>query len=264
MMIAKTIVICVFFVALSVPSLAIEYEPDEGTEAHVPTVVHDLVMVGPEEAIDPETIRADLDFAADMKRHHEGAVTMSRAYLEDPRGTNPILRKMARGIIANQRFEIAMLDVVRRHAATAPETVLDLGFARIVRRPAGVDGLEHESGALKREPPGFVDLALAPGLESSERDVKFAKEMMIHHQGAVDMARRYNTDPQARNLILKRLNLDIVVDQSYEIGFLQQIVDRYPGNPDAVAIADQIPGMEGMRMGEHGGSMQGMGHGAGH
>jgi uncharacterized protein (DUF305 family) len=183
---------------------------------------------------------------------------MSRDYLDDPRGTNPILRKMARGIIANQRFEIALLDVVRRHAATEPETILDLGFAQIVRRPTGVDGLEHEWGVLKREPPGFLDLALAPGVESSERDVKFAKEMMIHHQGAVDMARRYNADPQGTNLILKRLNLDIIVDQSYEIGFLQQIVDRYPGDPGDVEIDDQIPGMEHME------GMEGMHHGAGH
>jgi hypothetical protein len=66
------------------------------------------------------------------------------------------------------------------------------------------------------------------------------------------MARRYNADPQARNLILKRLNRDIVVDQSYEIGFLEQIVDRFPGDPDAVEIDEMIPGMEDMD------------HGAGH
>jgi uncharacterized protein (DUF305 family) len=260
MKMSKAPLAAAFFIAVSGVSWAIEYEPDEGTEAHLPTVVHDMLILRPGEAVDPGIIRADLDYAANMRQHHEGALTMSRAYLEDPRGTNPILRKMARGIIANQRFEIAVLDVIQRHAATDPETVLDLGFARIVRRAAGEDGLEHEWGVLKREPPGFLDLALAPGLESSERDVKFAKEMMIHHQAAVDMARRYNADPQASNLILKRLNLDIVIDQTYEIGFLQQIVDRFPGDPDTVEIDDQIPGMEGMDHGAgHGG-----GHGAGH
>jgi hypothetical protein len=71
------------------------------------------------------------------------------------------------------------------------------------------------------------------------------------------MASRYNADPQATNLILRRLNLDILTDQSYEIGFLQQIVDRFPGDPAAVEIDDQIPGMEGMGHG-------GMDHGAGH
>jgi uncharacterized protein (DUF305 family) len=261
MRILRAPLIAASLVALSGASFAIEYEHDEGTEAHVPTVVHDLALVGPEETVDPRTIRADLDYATGMQRHHEGALTMSRNYLDDPRGTNPLLRKMARGIIANQRFEIAVLEVTLSHAAAEPETVLDLGFARIVRRPTGVDGLEHEWQFVERKPPGFLDLALAPGLESSERDVEFAKEMMIHHQGAVEMARRYNADPVATNLILKRLNLDIIVDQSYEIGFLQQIVDRFPGDPDAVAIADQIPGMEGMG---HEGMDHGAGHGAGH
>ena len=261
----KTLLVSAFLVAYSGVASAIEYEPDEGTEAHLPTVVHDMLVLGPEEPVDPGTIRTDLDYAAAMKRHHEGAVTMSTDYLEDPLGTNPILRKMARGIITNQRFEIAMLDVVRRDVAVEPETVLDLGFARIVRRPAGVDGLEHEWQALKREPPGFLDLALAPGLESSERDVKFAKEMMIHHQAALDMARDYNADPQTTNLVLRRLNLDIIVDQTYEVGFLQQIVDRFPGDPDAVETDDMIPGMMDMPMNEGSdGSMGGMDHGTQH
>jgi uncharacterized protein (DUF305 family) len=121
---------------------------------------------------------------------------MSTDYLDDPRGTNPILRKLARAIIANQRFEIAVLDDVRRRAATGPETVADLGSRRIVRRQVGVDGLEHQWRFIKRRPPGFLDLALAPGLEASERDVKFSKEMMLHHQMALDMARRYNATPR--------------------------------------------------------------------
>jgi uncharacterized protein (DUF305 family) len=248
----STLLVAAMLITVSGGAWAIEYEHDEGTEAHVPTVAHDLVVLGSEERIDPALIRADLDYAAAMKRHHEGAVTMSTDYLLDPRGTNPILRKMARGIIANQRFEIAVLDDIGRRAAAEPKTVLDLGFARIVRRPAGVDGLEHEWQFVKREPPGLVDLALAPELESSERDVKFAKEMMMHHQAALDMASDYNADPQATNLILRRLNLDIITDQSYEIGFLQQIVDRFPGDPASVPIDDMIPGMEGMH------------HGAGH
>jgi uncharacterized protein (DUF305 family) len=253
-----------FLIAFSNVSWAIEYESDDGTEAHVPTVAYQVLVLPPGETIDPGIIRADLDYTAAMKRHHEGAVTMSTDYLDDPRGTNPILRKLARAIIANQRFEIAVLDDIRRRAATGPETVADLGSARIVRRQMGVDGLEHQWRFIKRRPPGFLDLALAPGLEASERDVKFSKEMMLHHQMALDMARRYNADPKATNLILRRLNLDIIVDQAYEIGFLQQIVDRFPGDPDAVEIDCSIPGMD-MPMGEHGGGpMEGMDHGAGH
>ena len=253
-----------FLIGFSGISWAIEYESDEGTEGHVPTVAYEVLVLPPGETIDPRTIRADLDYAAAMKRHHEGAVTMSTDYLDDPRGTNPILRKLARAIIANQRFEIAVLDDIRRRAAIRPEPVADLGSARIVRRQMGVDGLEHQWRFIKRRPPGFLDLALAPGLEASERDVKFSKEMMLHHQMALDMARRYNADPKATNLILRRLNLDIIVDQAYEIGFLQQIVDRFPGDPDAVEIDRSIPGMD-MPM-DHGGGgpIEGMDHGAGH
>jgi uncharacterized protein (DUF305 family) len=260
----KAALVPAFLIVFSGASRAIEYESDEGTEAHVPTVAYEVLVLPPGETIDPGIIRADLDYTAAMKRHHEGAVTMSTDYLDDPRGTNPILRKLARAIIANQRFEIAVLDDVRRRAATGPETVADLGSRRIVRRQVGVDGLEHQWRFIKRRPPGFLDLALAPGLEASERDVKFSKEMMLHHQMALDMARRYNADPKATNLILRRLNLVIIVDQAYEIGFLQRIVDRYPGDPDAVEIDRSIPGMD-MPM-DHGGGgpMEGMDHGAGH
>jgi uncharacterized protein (DUF305 family) len=261
MRIPKTFIAVPVLVALSGASWAIEYENDDDDRSgHVPVVAHEIIVLRPGQAVQPATIRADLDYAAAMKRHHEGALTMSTDYLEDARGTNPILRKLAHAIIANQRFEIAVLDEIQRRVEKAPETVADLGFARIVRRQTGVDGLEHQWQFVKRRPPGFLDLALAPGLEASERDVKFSKEMMLHHQMALDMARAYNADPNATNLILKRLNFDIIVDQTNEIGLLQQIVERFPGDPDAVEIDRSIPGMD-MPMD---GSMGDMDHGAQH
>jgi uncharacterized protein (DUF305 family) len=254
----------VLLIAFPGVSWASEYENDDDDRSgHVPVVAHEVFMLAPGETIDPRTIGADLDFTAEMKRHHEGAVTMSMDYLEDPFGTNTILRKLAHAIITNQRFEIALLDEARRRVAKEPETIVDLGFTRIVRREIGVDGLEHQWQFVKRRPPGFLDLALAPSLESSERDVKFSKEMMLHHQMALDMARRYNADPIATNLIIRRLNLDIIVDQTREIGFLEQIVARFPGDPDAVEIDRSIPGMD-MPMDHGGASMGGMDHGVQH
>jgi len=260
----NALMVLALLIALPGVASADEYEPDEGTGGHVPVVAHEVFMLAPGEMIDPRTIGADLDYTAGMTRHHEGAVTMSTDYLEDPRGTNPILRKLAHTIIANQRFEIALLEDVRRRVEKEPEMVADLGFTRIVRREIGVDGLEHQWQFVKRRPPGFLDLALAPGIEASERDVKFSKEMMLHHQMALDMARRYNADPKATNLIIRRLNLDIIVDQAYEIGFLQQIVDRFPGDPDAVEIDRSMEHMMGMPMNHGGGPMDGMDHGMQH
>jgi uncharacterized protein (DUF305 family) len=261
---ARTSLIVAVLLGLSGVSWAREYEPDDGTEGHVPAVAYEMFVLPPGETIDPATIRADLDYTAGMRRHHEGAVTMSRGYLEDPRGTNPILRELAHAIIANQRFEIAVLDDIRRRVEKEPETIADFGLARIVRREIGFDGLEHQWQFVKRQPPGFLDLALAPGLEVSERDVKFSKEMMIHHQAALDMARSYNADPKATNLIIRLLNLDIIVDQTYEIDFLERMVERFPGNTDMVEIDSSIAGMMHMPMDGGHESMEGMDQGTRH
>jgi uncharacterized protein (DUF305 family) len=256
----NALIVLALLIALPGVSSAREYENDDDDRSgHVPVVAHEIFILGPGETVDPESVHADIDYAAQMKRHHEGAVTMSTNYLEDPRGMNPILRELAHAIIANQRFEIALLDEVRARVEKEPEIIADLGFTRIVRREIGVDGLEHQWQFVKRRPPRFLHLALAPGLQVSERDVKFSKEMMLHHQMALDMAKRYNADPNATNLIMRRLNFDIIVDQTYEIAFLQQIMDRFPGDPDAVEIDRSIPGMD-MPMDHGGGSMDGMDH----
>ena len=63
--------------------------------------------------------------------HHEGALTMSQDHLADPRGTNPLLRKLAHAVIYNQRFEIAMLEEIRRRLEKEPQPVADLRLTRI-------------------------------------------------------------------------------------------------------------------------------------
>lgn len=53
------------------------------------------------------TGNAEVDFAAGMIPHHEGAVAMAELLLEH--GTDPELRAMAEAIIATQTAEIAFL-----------------------------------------------------------------------------------------------------------------------------------------------------------
>src|SRR3546814_14702183 len=60
--------------------------------------------------------------------------------------------------------------------------------------------------------------------------------MVQHHQGAVRMASDYNSDPIANNLLLRRMNNDIMVDQRYEIDFIESVLARYPG--DAANVPD--------------------------
>ena len=52
----------------------------------------------------PMTGDADRDFVAMMMPHHQGAIDMARIYLRD--GKDPVIRKMAQAIIADQEREI--------------------------------------------------------------------------------------------------------------------------------------------------------------
>ena len=137
----KAAFLAAFLIAFSGVSWAIEYESDEGTEAHVPTVAYEVLVLPPGETIDPAIIRADLDYTAAMKRHHEGAVTMSTDYLDDPRGTNPILRKLARAIIGADprdggKIFVKGVEVRMRHPAEASRR--GVGFMPEDRKTQGL------------------------------------------------------------------------------------------------------------------------------
>ena len=54
------------------------------------------------------TGNADVDFAAMMRVHHQGAIDMAQAQLRD--GKDAQMRKLATNIIAAQKKEIAQLD----------------------------------------------------------------------------------------------------------------------------------------------------------
>lgn len=236
--------------ALAAPAGATEIDLDEEADRDTPTVVHEVDVLFGDETVDRAAIEADRDYVSGMLMHHRGALSMSNDYLADPRGTNPVLRRLAQAIIANQRFEIGVLDAVAARIAQPPRTILDLGGMRIVSRAVGVDGLEHRWRYVKSPPPSAVDL-LASDHEVTDYDVRFAKAMIIHHQGALDMARAYNADPNGDNNLLRRMNLGIVTDQSYEIGFLEQVIARYPGDADAITVDPSM--VHGMDMPGHGG-----------
>lgn len=63
----------------------------------------------------PASGDADRDFAAMMIPHHQGAVAMAEAELRF--GHDPVLRRLAQGIIVEQRQEIA---VMRQALAALP------------------------------------------------------------------------------------------------------------------------------------------------
>lgn len=217
-------------------AVAMPYEEDlEDEDAmHIVRLVRDFHVVPKGQELDPRFAEADLTFVEQMARHHQGAVDMAETYLADPRGRNPVLRRLAGGIIANQRFEIDLLGNVRSNVAAGPRTVSQVGSSQVVALDRGIDGLEHVWKFRKASPPSIADIWLTPGFAVSDFDVQFVRPMVQHHQAAVQMAGDYNSDPVATNLLLRRLNNDIMVDQRYEIGFIESVLARYPGDPQGV------------------------------
>ncbi len=223
---------------------ASEYIADSSEEHHVPVVVRDFFR---DREAAQRAMGADLEYTQMMARHHQGAVDMVVYYLNDPRGTNPVIQRLARSIIHNQDFEIAVLDVIRTEVSAGPQAV---GFLGLVL-PRGIDGLEHVWRFSRAGAPSIVDIWLTPGLRVSDFDVQFARPMIEHHSAAVDMALRYNRNPDGGNSVIGPMNIGIMVDQEYEIGLMRQLLDRYPG--DVTAIPDDSKMMEFMHR-----SMSGM------
>ena len=86
--------VAIIAMALAFPgaALASPYEPDEEEEGHFTSPTYRYF--GTREAAEA-AMQRDLQYVDEMATHHRGAVVMSRAYLDDPRGTNSFLQRMA-------------------------------------------------------------------------------------------------------------------------------------------------------------------------
>ena len=190
--------------------------------------------------------RADRDYVAGMRPHHAGALSMSREYLSDPGRSSPLLQALSRAIVANQTFEIGMLDEVGRNLDRPP---VRLPFG-VRLQPVATEGLTGARRFFKEPIPSEATYSTGP---VSERDVQFAKAMVMHHEGAVEMARDYHANADARNGYLGLMNVDIVTDQTQEIALMRRVVAAYQGDADAVRVdPSMVHGMEGMKHGGHG------------
>jgi len=184
--------------------------------------------------------QADRDYVTGMRPHHAGALSMSREYLADPGRGSPLLQALARAIVTNQAFEIGVLDEIARNLEAPP---MRLPFG-ITLQPVATEGLTQAERFIRAPTPSTAGYAMGP---VSERDVIFAKAMSIHHDAAVQMARAYHANPQARNGFLGLMNVDIVTDQTQEIALMRAVVAAYPGDAGAIVPdASMIHGMEGM------------------
>lgn len=187
--------------------------------------------------VDEDNIKADQGFITAMRPHHAGALTMSKEYLTSDKKSSERLQALAHGIIRNQTFEISMLDTIEDNIKTFDGP----GWQKVADK-----GLAKDQQFVRAAPPAIQKSFNGDDVASAE-DVRFAKAMIVHHEGALDMAKSYLYNPDSNNGYLKRMNLDILRDQVQEIRLMHNIIASYPGDPAEIKLDPKmIDGMDHM------------------
>ena len=175
------------------------------------TRMHDEMMIGMGYN-DPDTA-----FAKAMLGHHRGAVEMAKIQLKY--GTDEEMRQLAQEIIAAQQVEI---DILNKWLASHPDTA----------KPKPNTEAMQQAYARSMD---VLNGKMVLGIADPVPDMAFARGMLPHHIGAVEMANiqlKYGTDEEMRQLAQ-----DIIDGQQTEIEHMQQwIADA---NASASASTDK-------------------------
>lgn len=150
----------------------------------------------------PYTGNADIDFVAGMIPHHQGAVDMAQVELQY--GKDPQMRALAQRIIIAQETEIGYMNQW-------------LSGRQSKWRADNVDALPSSKGYQQAMEVMHRDMAID---YTGNADVDFARGMIPHHQGAVDMA--WVLKEHGMDMGLRRFADDIIRSQGQEIRLMQE------------------------------------------
>jgi uncharacterized protein (DUF305 family) len=146
----------------------------------------------------PVVVENDVQFVDAMVPHHEMAVMMADLVLAN--GSDPHTKEMAQTMKDAQIAEIAELKETRKRIAGSDEV------------PANHD------------PHMDADMDLLEGANGAELDRLFLEHMLPHHAGAIQIA--HNALPVLKEANLKAMATNIIVDQSGEIGMIQEMLNE--------------------------------------
>ena len=143
------------------------------------TSMHDEMMIGMGYN-DPDTA-----FAKGMLGHHRGAIDMAKIQLKY--GTDDAMRQLAQDIITAQQAEI---DILNKWLASHPDAA---------KPKPNTPAMQQAYAQSMEDMHGEMTLGIADPMP----DMAFARGMLPHHVGAVDMAKielEYGTDEEMREL----------------------------------------------------------------
>jgi uncharacterized protein (DUF305 family) len=148
----------------------------------------------------------DLQFIDTMIAHHQGAIDMAK--LVDGRADDDDLKQLAIDIIEDQGTEIAKMNGWRNEwFPEKPQPAINMDLP----------GMRHGMSGM--------DLAKLGSLNGKEFDMEFVRQMIPHHEGAIEMARDLANRTQRTEL--KELGGAIVTTQQEDIDDMKEWADEW-------------------------------------
>lgn len=151
--------------------------------------------------------QADIDFAMNMLAHHEQAVEMSDVLL-GKQGIDAEVAQLAERIKAAQQPEIDTMKQWLTEWGQDPEA-------------GGMDhgGMDHGDGMMSAD-----DMAALEKADGATASRLFLEQMIVHHEGAVDMAQTALDDAQNPDVL--DLAQQVIDDQTAEIATMEELLGQ--------------------------------------
>lgn len=170
-------------------------------------------MSSPSVSVQGEVSPADLMFTMMMVPHHAQAIEMSDLVLvkED---IDPAVRELAQQIKDAQAPEIELMESWLEEWGMPSSGGMDADDM------GGMEGMGHGDGMMSQE-----DMDALAAAEGDEASRLYLEQMIVHHEGAVDMAEDViddGSDPDVRALAES-----IIESQTAEIATMRELLTRF-------------------------------------
>ncbi len=177
----------------------------------------------------------DQQFLDSMTPHHQSALMMAEMAIT--KAQLPEVKRLARGIIADQKKEIAQMQAWRK--SWYPKAGAPMNHSMMNRGAmSGMDHSKMNHGSMKMSGDkmtmpgemmglpmkGEMDMGKLRNAKGRMFDKMFLQMMIPHHAGAIMMAQEA-LDVTARPQ-LRKMSHAIISSQAREIGLMQGILDR--------------------------------------
>jgi len=166
----------------------------------------------------PRYSAAGVQFTSGMIGHHAQAIVM--AGWGPSHGASPAVRALCERIRVSQTDEITFMQgwLAARHQVVPPND--PRGYT-----PPGMDHPMLMPGMLTAAQMTELDQARGPRF-----DRLFLTDMIMHHQGAIDMVHQLLTSGQAEDDALVMYATNVEADQSAEIARMQRMLAAMPSD----------------------------------